>query len=64
MNSLLINAGIPQLRCVVLAGGRFVYEEKLPCASPADNYQKTYEQVDGFFRQVNALAPKKKTDSL
>lgn len=56
MNSLLINAGIPQLRCVV-AGGRFVYEEKLPCASTADNYQPEWKQVDveNYWKNFNAI---------
>ncbi|MBK0003146.1 hypothetical protein [Erwinia sp. S38] len=56
MNSLLINAGIPQLRCV-FAGGRFVYEEKLPCASPADNYQAEWKQVDveSHWKNFNAI---------
>ena len=60
MNSLLINAGIPQLRCV-FAGGRFVYVEKVTSSMPADNYQQPGAVVDELkvaeiFRQVNALA--------
>ncbi|MBK0032721.1 hypothetical protein IBT47_10555 [Erwinia sp. S43] len=60
MNSLLINAGIPQLRCV-FAGGRFVYVEKVSVSTPAGNYQQPGAVVDELkvaeiFRQVNALA--------
>lgn len=60
MNSLLINAGIPQLRCV-FAGGRFVYVEKVSVSSTAGNYQHAVAVVDELkvaeiFRQVNALA--------
>jgi len=56
MNSLLINAGIPQLRCV-FAGGRFVYEEKLPSAVAADNYQPEWVQVDveNYWKNFNAI---------
>ena len=60
MNSLLINAGIPQLRCV-FAGGRFVYVEKISLSMEGGNYQKPGAVVDELkvaeiFRQVNALA--------
>lgn len=60
MNSLLINAGIPQLRCV-FAGGRFVYVEKISLSIKGGNYQQPGAVVDELkvaeiFRQVNALA--------
>lgn len=58
MNSLLVNAGIPQLRVKALAGGRFVYEQKItPCAAAA-NYQCPMSRVDveKHWTAFNALA--------
>lgn len=44
MNSLLINARLPQLRCVV-AGGRLVYGTKISGQCGIDNYQNVMPRV-------------------
>ena len=49
MNSLLINAGLPQLRCTV-AGGHYVYEKKVTHPDSADNYPPRWVPVD--FREA------------
>jgi len=57
MNSLLINAGIPQLRCV-FAGGHYVYEQKIPESASSSNYPSCWVPVDvqPYWKQFNTIS--------
>lgn len=61
MNSLLKKAGIPQLRCKAISGGKapasFSYEARVPGQELFSNYQYELPRVDveGFWRRVNEL---------
>lgn len=46
LNSLLVKAGIPQLRVFVLPGGAFVYVENIPGSPLPNNYQRDLPRVD------------------
>lgn len=58
MNSLLVNAGIPQLRVKALAGGRFVYGTTIPGQTGVNNYQKVLPRVGVIYlwARFNLLA--------
>lgn len=62
MNTLLKKAGIPQMRCRAMPGGKspasFSYEERLPGQLDFNNYQYVLPRVDveSFWQRVNDLA--------
>ncbi|WLS77245.1 hypothetical protein Q3V30_12160 [Erwinia pyri] len=62
MNSLLVKAGIPQLRVSGVAGGkmpcRFVYVAKIAGQETFNNYQYDLPRVDveSFWKKFNDLA--------
>lgn len=61
MNSLLKKAGIPQMRCKPLPGGKspvpYCYESRLTGEAVNSNYQGEQSRVDveGLWRRVNAM---------
>jgi hypothetical protein len=62
MNSLLKKAGIPQMRCKPLPGGKspvpYCYESRLTGEAVNSNYQAEESRVEimKVWQQVNALA--------
>lgn len=62
MNTLLKKAGIPQMRCKAMAGGKspasFSYEARLPGQLDFNNYQYVLPRVDvvGFCKKLNDMA--------
>ncbi len=62
MNTLLKKAGIPQMRCRAMPGGKspasFSYEARLPGQMDFNNYQYVLPRVDvaAFWKRVNDLA--------
>ena len=63
MNSLLVNAGIPQMRCV-FAGGRYVYEQKITATEFNNNYQTEWVSVDvaKYWEKFNEMKALRGTD--
>lgn len=65
MNSLLVKAGIPQLRVSGVAGGsspcRFVYGKTITTARDSGNYQTTLPRVGIIYlwARFNVLAGKR-----
>lgn len=62
MNTLLKKAGIPQMRCKTMTGGKspasFSYETRLPGQLDFNNYQYVLPRVDvvAFWQKLNDLA--------
>ncbi|MBC3945800.1 hypothetical protein H8S21_10735 [Erwinia persicina] len=62
MNTLLKKAGIPQMRCKAMTGGKspasFSYEARLPGQMDFNNYQYVLPRVDvvAFWQKLNDLA--------